>query len=531
MIDSQLHDRELYLGLDLGTSGLKAVAVAPCGDLVAFTSTGYQTSRPVPGAAEQDPGCWTAAVRDALAGLAKDAPPVSWRAIGLTGMLPTLVTADASGKPVGPAITWEDSRAETQAHLLRTRFGRNGERDGGEALYRITGQWVDGRYLLPMFARIAADEPDRAAGTATILGAKDFLFGWLTGHLATDPSTATGFGCYDLSSSNWAGEVLTAAADTMAAVLPSLPPVWPSGSTRPLREDLAAEFGCGKIPVCLGAADSVVGADALGACSAGQVAYVAGTSTVVLGITDRLVLDPWNRFLVTPLVSDGMWGMEMDLLATGSSLRWLAGLLGGGLDEAGVLALAAQLDPADAPVFLPYLSPGEQGALWDPGLTGSVTGLTLRHDRRHLARALVNGIVLESRRCVHVLDEIGPLRGELLVAGGSAAAASFRADLADATGRPVVAPPGQDAAFSAFGAARLAAGGSWPASGEALSVTEPDLRKTAVWDALWDAHERARLSEVRLGLPRGVAELEQLGDRLEVPRRPGRWRLVLPLRK
>ena len=234
---------------------------------------------------------------------------------------------------------------------------------------------------------------------------------------------------------------------------------------------------------------------------AGQIAYVAGTSTVVLGIADLLVFDPWHRFLVTPLAQPGLWGLEMDLLATGSSLHWLAGLLGGGLDEAGVLELAARLDPADAPVVLPYLSPGEQGALWDPGLTGSVTGLTLRHDRRHLARGLVNGIVLESRRCLAVLDETASFGGELLVAGGSATAASFRADLADATGRPVVLPSGKDAAFSALGAARLAAGGGPAAvpSAGATSVIEPDLRRTAVWDELWDAHEQVRLTTGRHG--------------------------------
>ena len=95
----------------------------------------------------------------------------------------------------------------------------------------------------------------------------------------------------------------------------------------------------------------------------------------------------------------------MDLLATGSAITWLAGLLGGDLDAAGLVELAADTDPARAPVLLPYLSPGEQGALWDPALRGAVAGLDLSHGREHLARALVNGIVLESRRCLAVLDE------------------------------------------------------------------------------------------------------------------------------
>src|SRR5262249_2959153 len=123
---------------------------------------------------------------------------------------------------------------------------------------------------------------------------------------------------------------------------------------------------------------------------------IAGTSTVILGITGNLVLDRDHRFLVTPLAQPGLWGLEMDLLATGSALRWLAELLGGGLDEAGVISLADATNPSGAPVVLPYLSPGEQGALWDPALDGTITGLTLAHGPRHLARGLVNGIVLES---------------------------------------------------------------------------------------------------------------------------------------
>ena len=284
MIDTELHDQRLFVGLDLGTSGLKAVAAGADGSLVAFAGAGYPTARPAPGAAEQDPAHWIAAVREALAALAADAPPARWQAIGLSGMIPTLVTADARGEPAGPAVTWQDSRAEAEADRLRARLGLDGERDGGEALYRVTGQWVDGRYLLPMFARIAAAEPGRAAATSTLLGAKDYLFGWLTGQAATDPSTATGFGCYNLRTGDWDGEVLRAAAalargddppDPPASAaapghsagwrLPCLPPVWPPATTRPLRAELAAAFGCTQIPVCLGAADSVLGALGLGA--------------------------------------------------------------------------------------------------------------------------------------------------------------------------------------------------------------------------------------------------------------------------
>jgi sugar (pentulose or hexulose) kinase len=486
---------DLYLGLDLGTSGLKAVALGTSGEVVARASATYRTSRPGPGAAEQDPGDWTAAIESVAADMAAIAPPWRWQAIGLSAMLPTLVTAGADGTPTGPAITWEDSRAEDEAGRLRDVVGAARGVPGGEALYQITGQWLDGRYLLPMFLRLADAGPERAAATRMLLGAKDYLFWWLTGDAITDPSTATGFGCFDLKTGDWSLDALGGLR------VPALPPVLSATATRPLRRNVAARLGCGPVPVCVGAADSVLGAFGLGVRSAGQIAYVAGTSTVILGVSAEPAFDPQHRFLVTPLAEPGRWGLEMDLLATGSALSWLASLLGDGLNEAGVLALAAQVDPADAPVVLPYLSPGEQGALWDPALRGTVGGLTLAHDRRHVARGLVNGIVLESRRCLAVLDETGgatsPFAGDLLVAGGSAAAESFRTNLADATGRRVIMPAGQDTDFSARGAALLAATAvgarlpdAMPAPG--VAITEPNPGRAAMWDTLWAGHERTR---------------------------------------
>jgi sugar (pentulose or hexulose) kinase len=291
--------------------------------------------------------------------------------------------------------------------------------------------------------------------------------------------------------------------------------VLPSATSRPLREEAAARLGCGQIPVCLGAADSVLGAVGLGVRRPGQVAYIAGTSNVIMGVAGQLVTDPEHRFLVTPLAEPGQWGLEMDLLATGSAIRWLAGLLAerpadgreadgadtGGADtgEAALVALAAGVDPRDAPLVLPYLSPGEQGALWDPLLHGTFVGLELGHGRRHLARGLVNGIVLESRRCLAVLDETGDFGRSLEVAGSSAADPAFRANLADATRRRVAMPGDHDTDYSARGAALLAVRGiegEWPPP--ALSIAgpaaEPDASRSAMWDAIWADYEHARLA-------------------------------------
>jgi xylulokinase len=504
------HHADVYLGLDLGTSGLKAVALSASGAILARAGAAYPTHQPAAGAYEQDPGDWLRAVEQAMARLAEAVPVGRWRAIGLSGMLPTLVTLGPDGQPTGRAITWQDGRADDLGDDFR-------ERCGAAELYRLTGQWVDGRYLLPMFGRIALADPARAAATTTIASAKDYLFAWLTGELATDPSTASGYGCYELESGHWNaiaraqaglpavgptlpgdGSALLADGPTVPGQGPALPVVWPSATSRPLRAEAAARLGCPQVPVVLGAADSVLGALGLGVREPGQVAYIAGTSTVILGIADRLVLDPDHRFLVTPLAVPGCWGLEMDLLATGSAITWLAGLLGGDLDAAGLVELAAGTDPGRAPVLLPYLTPGEQGALWDPLLRGAITGLDLGHGREDLARALVNGILLESRRCLAVLDETCGPGHAVEVAGGSAAAPSFRADLADAARRPVSMPRDDDTNHSARGAALIAAlgaDGGWPdgAFPAASLAAEPDEARAKLWDDLWSAHEAARL--------------------------------------
>jgi sugar (pentulose or hexulose) kinase len=503
---------DVYIGLDLGTSGLKAVALTTSGEILARGGAAYPTHRPAAGACEQDTGDWQRAVERAIAQLGEVIPARRWRAIGLSGMIPTLVTLGPDGIPNGPAISWQDSRADALGEEFRERYG-------AVELYQLTGQWVDGRYLLPMFARIARVDPGRAAATATIASAKDYLFAWLTGELATDPSTAAGYGCYELETGRWSAAALAAAALSPGAPAPAalgapalgapgapasaargepgLPAVWPSATSRPLRVEMAARLGCGPVPVVLGAADSVLGALGLGVREPGQVAYIAGTSSVILGITDQLTLDPAHRFLVTPLAEPGRWGVEMDLLATGSAISWLAGLLGGGLTAAGLVELAASTEPASAPIVLPYLSPGEQGALWDPLLSGAVVGLNLSHGREHLARGLVNGIVLESRRCLAVLDETCGAGRAIEVAGGSAADPSFRTDLADASRRLVSMPRDDDTDHSARGAALIAAravDGCWPADAfpAAGLAAEPDEARAKVWDDLWAGQESAR---------------------------------------
>lgn len=470
------------MGLDLGTSGLKGVALDASGQVVARAQSGYPTTRAEPGAAEQDAHAWLAAVEVVVAGLLHTVPGDRWTGIGLSGMIPTLVVTDPSGDPVRPAITWEDARAEADATVLRSRID-------ADDLYRSTGQRVDGRYLLPMAMRLRrlGTLPARAT---RLFSAKDFLMGWLTGAFVTDPSTATGVGAYDVQTGTWNASVVAAATQDAPRHPLELPDVVASTTRQPLRASLVGRWGVPKgLPVAVGAADSVCGLLGLGLGTAGDVAYLAGSSTVVLGVADAVVFDAERRFLVTPLAMGG-YALEMDLLSTGSAFAWLSQVLG--LPDVAALTDLARTVPPDAPglpVFAPYLAPGEQGALWDPTLTGTLGGLSLSHGRAELARALASGVVVESARCIEVLERACGV-GTIHVAGRSAPD-PMPQDLADAVGQDVVVHA-DTGWHSAVGAARIAAQAAQPSTSSGsgpllrgdVATHRPDRSRKALWRQL-----------------------------------------------
>jgi sugar (pentulose or hexulose) kinase len=467
----------VVIGVDLGTSAIKIVAIGEDGAVVAAARCGYPTYRPEPEAAEQDPQHWWQALGSAGDTIAARVAPQRWRAIGLSGMLPTLVELDAAGRSVGSAITWEDGRAERQADALRAAIG-------DDELYRITGQRVDGRYLGPMHARL--QELGRAG--VTVAGAKDALFHQLTGRLLTDPSTAAGSAVFDIERGHWVAELATATG------ISALPDIADAATALPLAGSWLQRWGVpGGVPVVLGAADSVLGALGVGAVTHGDVGVIAGTSAIVLGISDQPARDPDRRYLVTPLAGAG-WGLEMDLLAMGSAFDAVAALFGLS-GPAELLELAGAVPVDQAPLFLPYLSPGEQGALWDPGLTGTLQGLRLGTGVGDIGRGLLTGIVVELRRCIDVLAETTGRTGPVRLGGGSAVSPLMWQDIADATGREVwVDPTATD--HSTIGAALFAAAatGAPIARDDVPRKIEPRAERHTWWTECLARHDEARLA-------------------------------------
>ncbi len=435
----------IHLGLDLGTSAVKVVALS--GEaLIASASAPFPTDSAAPRQAEQHCADWLTAVREAFAALDADLTAAGhgdWRravqAVGLTGQLPTLVCLGPRG-PLGPAITWKDGRADAWAEQVLDRAER-------ARIYARTGMPIDGRYLGPMYRFHYAT---REAEVSWLLSAKDYLGYALTGQAATDPSTAAGYGAFDLEAGRFDAD-LAARWDIPGHLLP---PVKAAGDLlAPLSPEGAELTGLrAGTPVIVGAADSVLSALAMGGLEAGVVCVTMGSSTVILDAVRSARRDPAARYLVTPHALTGWYGREMDLLATGTGHDWLGRLFGW---QAGELdAAAARSEPgARGLTFAPYLAGGEQGALWDPTLTGVLRGLTVRHGSADIARAFLEGVYCEIRRCVEVLAETAPVRS-LVVSGHFVDQPASLQLLADVLARPV--RPVRTASPAALGAALLA---------------------------------------------------------------------------
>ena len=429
------------LGIDLGTSSLKLVAVSRDGCVVATARATYATISTAKGQAEQDPEHWLQALSLAATKIrSRLRKKALVEAVALTGQMPTLVVMGRH-KPVARAITWQDSRAD---QWVRERID---DRQRHE-IYLKTGVRIDGRYLAPMFQFHYRSKSRKAN---RILSAKDFLFHALTGLATTDPSTASGYGLYNLRTKAWDREL----CNFWDIPVEQLPGVESSAFRAPLSERGRQLLGCKPLmPVVLGCADSVAGAHALsrGKVESHTATLLTGSSTVILKCDGPPRWDQQNRFLVTPLALDDAYGREADLLASGSAREWATGVLGRN-DKKSIWRLAYRVAPgADGVLFAPFLAGGEQGILWNPSLRGTISGLTESHDGPKIARALLEGMCFETRRCLEVLEEGAPISYAHL-AGWMAKIPQQSQLLADVLGRTVHAFRLSSA--SAVGAAML----------------------------------------------------------------------------
>ena len=441
----------LLLGIDLGTSALKAGLFGPDGQLTAQARRSYPLHAPRPGWAEENPADWwaalCAAVHEALAQAARPGTQVT--AIGLAGQAPGQVLLDARGHALGRALIWQDRRAAGEAAWLASQVTP-------EQLHAWTGVREPDPSLAPARLRwLQTHRPEDWARTAMVLSPKDYLAFSLTGEQATDPHSA--FGLLGPSTGRYEPGLF----DLLQVDRRRLPPLLaPTAIVGHVTSRAAAETGLSAgTPVVLGTVDAwcaIIGSGA----RAAEAVDVAGTSEVVALVTARPAAG--EGVFQAPLIEELHW-VGGPTQSGSSALAWLArGFypeFAGSADFARLEGDAASVSAgSDGLVFLPYLA-GERAPLWDARARGALIGLTLGHTRAHATRAVYEGVALAVRHILSLAEEAAHGPATLLrLVGGGAESAFWNQLKADVTGKPALEPAVAEA--GCLGAAILAAIGT-----------------------------------------------------------------------
>jgi len=475
-----------FLGLDIGTSGVKAILVDAGGDVLATGVTALQLSTPHPGWAEQDPETWWQASIASIRSVLAACPNAAVASVGISGQMHSSVFLDAHGEVIRPALLWCDGRTTAECREIT-------ERVGGEARLRdlASNPALEG-FTLPKVLWLRNHEPAAFARLSTVLLAKDFVRYRLTSALATEPSDASATLMYDTANMRWSTEILNA-VDLSPSLVPTV-----GGSAEVLgRVTLEAAGLTGLAmgtPVVGGGADNACGAAGVGVITPGEAVTSWGTSGTVLAPTDRPRVDPRLRAHTFCHVAPGTWYIMGVVLSAGGAFAWFRDQLARDLVAIGEanerLNAEAAAIPAGAEgvTFLPYLQ-GERTPHRDASARGAFMGLSLAHSRAHLARAVVEGVCFALRDSVAILDELGMAPTHMLLTGGGAKSAFVRRLEAEIFGLPVCTVNREEG--PAYGAALLAAvgAGAFPDVASAARATltrAPLMHPEAGSHALYD---------------------------------------------
>ena len=452
---------QLLLGIDIGTSGSKALVLRAAGGVVASATGEYPLDTPRPLWAEQDPAdWWTATVRAIRRVLGTSGVrPDQIAGVGLTGQMHGLVLLDAAGRVLRPAILWNDQRTGPQCAAITARLGLP------KLLDWIANPLLPG-FTAPKIVWVREHEPDVYAQVAHILLPKDYIRYRLTGEFATEVSDASGMALLDVRRRQWSDEMLAAL---------DIPPAWlpacyesPVPSTRISAEAAEATGLLPGTPVVGGGGDQAAQAVGSGIVEEGVVSVTLGTSGVVFAATERFVLEPQGRLHAFCHAVPGQWHLMGVMLSAAGSLRWFRDALGGaemaqaavnGADVYDLLAAAAAQAPpgCEGLIFLPYLT-GERTPYPDPDARGVYFGLTLRHGKPHLIRAVLEGVAYGLRDSLELLRAQGVAVTQVRASGGGARSPLWRQILADVFEAEIVGTNVNEGA--AYGAALLAGVGT-----------------------------------------------------------------------
>lgn len=491
----------VYLGIDIGTSGTKTLAMREDGAILATATKEYPLSTPKPGWSEQNPEDWwqatIAGVRQVLKRGNLTADDVA--GIGLSGQMHGSVFLDASHEVIRPALLWNDQRTAAECAEIEQRAG------GRARLIELVANPALTGFTAPKILWLRNHEPRNFERCAQVLLPKDYIRFRLTGEFATEVSDASGTLLLDVRNRQWCQPLLEA-----LQLDPSLlPRVYESEEvsgrlTKKVAKQLRLNAGT---PVVGGGGDQAAGAVGNGVVQRGVISATMGTSGVVFAHSDEVQIDPQGRVHTFCHAVRGKWHVMGVVLSAGGSLQWFRNQL---CSAELTAAKKQKTDPynlivrqaADAPpdceglYFLPYLT-GERTPHADPHARGAWIGLTLRHGRAHLVRSVMEGATYAMRDCLEIIRAMRIPVEQIRLSGGGARSDFWRQMQADIYGQPVVTINAEEG--PAYGVALLAAAGTGAykdvveactATIRVTSTTEPNAEAARTYQEAYPIYGR-----------------------------------------
>ena len=442
-----------YLGIDVGTTAVKALAVSETGAVAGEAESPLQVSVPMPGWAEQDPSDWWQGTVDAVRAACAQAGIRDVESIGLSGQMHSSVLLDRADRLLRPAILWNDVRTTAQCRFITDRLGKTG-------LRRLVGNPALEGFTAPKLLWVREEEPRLFERARAVLLPKDYVRLLMTAEKATEPSDAAGTLLFDVRRGCWSAEMLAVLQLDPAM----LPPVRGSSSvTGRLTQAAAEELGLRQgTPVVGGGADNAAAAVGSGVVGQGALQTSIGTSGAVVAPIERPRVDPGMRIHSFNHAVPDTWYLMGVVLSAGAALAWfkraLAGQGGSPPTYDELIAEAVGTPPgADGLTFLPYLT-GERTPHADSNARGVFAGMHAGHERGHLVRAVLEGVTFALRDSLELMRRLRVDAVEAVAVGGGARSAVWRQMQADVLGVPVVTV--EPSGGAPYGAAVLAAAGS-----------------------------------------------------------------------
>ena len=452
-----------FLGIDVSTTGSKALLIDDSGRVIQVAASPHTLQTPKPLWSEQDPGEWWEAVSASIRSVLKKAGigGEEIAAIGLTGQMHGLVLLDETGGILRPAILWNDQRTQSQCDEIHQRLGK-------ERFIQISGNAALTGFTAPKILWVKENEPEVYAQVKHILLPKDYIRYRLTGAFAMDKADGSGTVLFDLKKRDWSGELL----DTLDIDPAWMPPTFEGPEfTGEISAEAAGQTGLRQgTPVAAGGGDQSAQAVGVGAVEAGIIALTLGTSGVVFATTPGALIEPEGRLHAFCHAAPDRWHFMGVMLSAAGSLQWYRDTLVSEMSFDDLITEAATVPAGSEGLqFLPYLS-GERTPHADPLARAAWVGLTLRHGRSHMTRAILEGVAFGLKDSFELIKHsgLGEIR-QVRISGGGAKSPLWREILASVFEIPLVTVDALEGA--AYGAALLAAVGAkvWKSVPEACS--------------------------------------------------------------